>query len=157
REGAVPPHDRVPRVLPALVLETGLGVAALVLDIAVAVAVAEVVDPAERGARRGLELADERRIARPALVLVEQDEEQRRRVGAAVVRRMRALLEDRQLPEAQLVRDLAGLLVAEVVDAAALERGEHAQGRRRELWRERQRLEARDQAVTAEERQEPRQ
>src|SRR5581483_6311624 len=50
RERAVAPHDRVPRVFPALVLEATLGVATLVLDVAVAVAVAEVVDPRERRA-----------------------------------------------------------------------------------------------------------
>ena len=45
RQRAVGEHDRVPRILPALVVEAGLLVAALVLDVAVAVAIAVVVDP----------------------------------------------------------------------------------------------------------------
>ena len=58
-------------------------VAPLVLDVAVAVAVAVAVDPAERRARLALERAHERAVAGPALVLLEQDQEQRRRVGAS--------------------------------------------------------------------------
>ena len=44
-------------------------------------------------------------------------DEQRRRVGAAVVGRVRPLLERGHLAVAHLVQDLPGLLVAEVVDA----------------------------------------
>ncbi len=120
REAGQPPvavGDRVPGVLPALVLEAGLLVAALVRDVAVALEVGVLVDPVERRPRLALELADELAVARPALVLVEQDDVERRRVGAAVVRRVRPLLERRHLAVAHLVEDPARVLVAEVVDA----------------------------------------
>ena len=64
-------------------------------------------------------VARQRRVARPALVLLEQDQEERRGVGGAVVGRVRPLLEGGHLAEAQLVQDLAGLLVAEGVVASA--------------------------------------
>ena len=59
-EGAVVEALRVAGVLPRLVLEPALG-AALVLDEAVAVAVAVLVDPLERGERRRLQALDRRR------------------------------------------------------------------------------------------------
>src|SRR4029079_5770685 len=64
----VPERDRVPRVLPALVLEPALLVAALVRDVAVALEVGVVVDPRERGSSLVLELAHELPVAGPALV-----------------------------------------------------------------------------------------
>ena len=48
RQPAVAVGDRVPGVLPALVLETGLLVAALVRDVAVALEVGVLVDPVQR-------------------------------------------------------------------------------------------------------------
>ena len=102
-----------------------------------------------------LELADERTVAGPALVLVEQHDVQRRRVGAAVVRRVRALLERGHLAVAHLVEDPAGILVAEVVEPHALPVAERAKRRRGELRRERQRLQAREDAVAPEHRHEP--
>ena len=74
----------------------------------------------------------------------------------AVVRRVRALLERRHLPVAHLVEDPARVLVAEVVEPNALPVAERAQRRRGELGRERQRLQAREDAVAAEHRHEPR-
>ena len=115
---AVAVGDRVPGVLPALVLEPGLLVAALVRDVAVAHEVGVLVDPAKRGPRFVLELAHELAVAGPALVLVEQDHVERRCVGAAVVGRMRPLLEGSHLAVAHLVQDAARILVAEVVDPA---------------------------------------
>ena len=112
-ERAVGVDDGGRRILPALVLEPAQLVAALVLDVAVTIAVAVLVDPHQRGSRVRLELTDELGIAGPALVLVEQDEEERRRVGGAVVGRLRTLVEVYEFAEAQLVEDLAGLLIAE--------------------------------------------
>ena len=73
RERAVGELDRVPAVLPALVDQARRGVAALVLDVAVAVEVAAVLDPSQRGASVRLQLANQRVVAGPAVVLVEQD------------------------------------------------------------------------------------
>src|SRR5438132_13950411 len=122
RERPVGEQDRVPRVLPALVLEARLGVPPLVLDVAVSVAVAVAVDPRQSSTRLSFERAHEVDVPRPALDLVEQDEKERRRVGGAVVGRMRTLLERRQLAEPQLVENLSRFLVAKVVDARSLSR-----------------------------------
>ena len=158
RDPTVAVRDRVPRILPALVLEPRLLVPALVPEVAAAAdQVPVLVDPAQGRARFGFELADEPPVAAPALVLVEQHAVQRRRVSGAVVRGVRPLLERRQLPVAHLVEDPAGILVAEVVDPAALPGAEHAQCGGGELGRERQRLQAREDAVAPEHGHEPRQ
>ena len=157
RQPAVAVGDRVPGVLPALVLEAGLLVAALVGDVAVALEVGVLVDPVQRRAGLALEVAHELPVARPPLVLVEQHDVERRGVGAAVVRRVRPLLERGHLAVAHLVEDPPGILVAEVVDPRALPVAERPQRRRRELRRERQRLQAGEDAVAAEHRHEPRQ
>ena len=154
---AVAVGDRVPGVLPALVLQPGLLVAALVGDVAVALRSAYSSIQFEGGPRRVLEVPHERGVAGPALVLVEQHHEQRRGVGGAVVRRVRPLLEGGQLAVAHLVQDAAGILVAEVVDPRALPLGQRRQRGRRELGGERQRLQAGEDAVPAEHRHEPRQ
>jgi hypothetical protein len=75
---------RVAGVLPRLVLEAALG-ASLVLDEAVAVAVAVLVDPPQRRERRLLHLAREGGVVGPAPDLGEKDEEERSRVDAPVV------------------------------------------------------------------------
>src|SRR5439155_15358276 len=105
RDAAVVEALRVAGVLPALVLEPARG-APLVLDEPVAVAVAVLVDPGERAQRRLLQVADARRVIRPAPDLREQDEVERRRVGRAVVPGEPGL---RSLAVADLVDDLAGL------------------------------------------------
>src|SRR5207249_8426771 len=81
----------------------------------------------------GFELPDDIGATRPALVLVEQDDEQGRRVGRAVVGRMRAFLEGGQLAEAHLVQDLSRLGVAERIDRSRSEErrvGKEGQARR---------------------------
>ena len=115
-QGAVAVGDRVPGVLPALVLKPGLPVATLVGDVPVSLQVRVLVDPAQR--RAGLELQFlHQPVTGPPLVLIEQHNEQRRRVGAAVVGRVGSLLEGGQLAIPHLVEDPARILVAEVVDA----------------------------------------
>ena len=78
RQAAVAVGDRIPGVLPALVLEAGLLVAPLVGDVAVALQVGVVVDPGQGGPGRRLEGAHQPGVAGPALVLVEEHEVQRR-------------------------------------------------------------------------------
>src|SRR5947209_10779818 len=68
RHRAVGEEDRVPGVFPALVLEPGLHVA-LVLDVAVAIAVAVGIDPVEGRARLAFEVLNECAIAGPAFGL----------------------------------------------------------------------------------------
>ena len=96
-------------------------------------------------------------VSGPALVLVDQDDEQGRRVGRTVVRRVGLLLEAGGLAVPQLVQDLAGFLVAEVVHPVPLQAGQHQQGRRDQLRQERQHLQRGDDAVPAEQGHEPRQ
>src|SRR5260221_6272630 len=69
--GAIGEEDGVPGVLPALVLQPRLGVAAAILAIPIAVPISTLIDPVERGPRLELEIAHELGIAGPALVLVE--------------------------------------------------------------------------------------
>ena len=103
------------------------------LDEAVAVAVAELVDPAQRHAHRRLELAHERVVARPAPRLREQHEKQRRGIDGAVVAREPDL---GRPPAAQLVDDLARLGVDARIVVLGLQLGQHAQGRVRQLGAE---------------------
>jgi hypothetical protein len=95
----------VARVLPGLILEPAR-CAALVLDEAVAVPVAVLVDPGERLQRRVPERAHERGVVGPAPDLREQHQVERRRVGGPVVRAEPVL---RSLAGTQLVDDLARL------------------------------------------------
>ena len=85
RKPAVVEALRVARVLPRLVVEPALGARARVLDEPIAVAIAVLVDPAQSCERRLAELVHERRVVRPSPGLREQDEEERRRIGSAVV------------------------------------------------------------------------
>src|SRR5262249_44846717 len=140
-ERSVGERDRIPRVLPALVVEAGLRVAPLVFDVAVAVPIAVVIDPVARRARFPLEPANELLVAGPALVFLEEDQKKRRGVGGSVVGRLRPLLEGRHLAEPKLVQDLARLLVAERVVHARLEDRQRLKCRRGELRVEREGLE----------------
>ena len=153
----VPVGDGVPGVLPALVLEAGLLVPALIPDVPVAHQVGVLVDPVQRRPRLAFELVNEACVTRPALVLVEKHDVEGRGIGGAVVRRVRPLFEGGHLAVAHLVGDAAGILVAEIVDPGSLPVSERTQRRGGELRRERERLEAREDAVAAEHGHEPRQ
>jgi hypothetical protein len=133
-----------------------MGRAAPVLDQAVAVEVAVAVDPLERGDRRLAQLPEQVEVAGPVRVLAEQPEEQRGCVDAPVVAREGRLAEPGGLAHAQLVEDLARLLVALVVVLGADPSGEHPERALGDAGQERQRLEGRDEAVAAEQRGEPR-
>ena len=147
--------DRVARVLPALVEQPGRR-APLVLDEAVAVAVAVRVDPLERGERVRPERADEVEVAGPAVRLVEEDQPQRRRVDRAVVRPVRELPGPGQLADAQLVEDLARLHVPVRIVLGRLPVGQDPERLARDVGHERQDLERGDDAVPPEQRREPR-
>ena len=108
---------------------------------AVAVQVAELVDPAQRPAQRGLELAHEVVVGGPAPGLGEQHQEERRGIDRAVVAREPDL---GRAPAPQLVDDLAWLGVDARVVVLGLQVGEHAQRGVRELGPEDERLQARD-------------
>ena len=115
------------------------------------------LDPVQCRPRLGFEVADQLGVAGPALVLVHEHDVQRSGVGVTVIRRMRPLLEGRHLAVTHLVQDAARILVAEVIDARALPSTQDAQRGCGEFRGERQRLQAREDAVAAEHRHEPRQ
>src|SRR6266567_5482487 len=85
RERTIGEQDGVPGVFPALVLQSRLRVAAAVLDVTIAIAVPVCVDPGERSPGFYLQLPYQCNVARPALHLIEQDEEERRGVGSSIV------------------------------------------------------------------------
>ena len=66
REAAVPVGDRVPRVLPALVLQTGLLVPAPIGDVAVPHEVRVLVDPVQGGPGLPFEVTHQLRVPGPA-------------------------------------------------------------------------------------------
>ena len=108
RQRAVGVEDGVVGVLPALVHQA-VGRLPLVLDEAVAVAVAVAVDPAQGGLDVGPERLDERPVAGALVVGAGQQDEQRRGIDAAVVAAEGHLLQRRHLAVAGLVQDLARL------------------------------------------------
>src|SRR5688572_15904960 len=118
-------HDRVRRVLPTLVLQTTVEVAALILQIAVAVQIPVVFQPVQRRSRLRLQLDYQVGVTRPTFVLVEQDQKQRCGVRRSVVRRLWPVLEVAEFTESQLVQDLARLRVAEVVPHLRLPPGRY--------------------------------
>src|SRR5690606_8302566 len=142
RQRAVGVRDRVPRVLPRLVDQTGLRIAGLVLDVPVAVEIAVLLQPGHGGSSRLLQPSHRGRVAGPALVLIEDDEEKRRGIRGPVVRRVWTLAEVSQLTIAQLMQDLARLRVPEVVNLDRLVRTEGEQGGPGQLWYERDGLQA---------------
>ena len=100
----------------------------LVVDESVSVGVAVLVDPIERRANVALQFVEEIERARPGRMQAKQRQKERRAVNTAVVRRLGYLAKVCQLVEAQLMQNLARLLVAPVVRSGALMRRQHAEG-----------------------------
>ncbi len=129
--------------------------AGLVLLEHVAVAVAVVVDPVERGLGVGQVSFQQRVIAGRAPGGVQRDQIQRRGVGGAVIRRVRDQLEVREFTVTKLVHDLAGFGVAEIIAFLRLPAAQHIQRSAREFRIDQYVLQRNDQAVAAERRHEP--
>jgi hypothetical protein len=124
-------EDGVVAVLPALVGEAVLRLA-VVLDEAVAVAVAVGVAPGERRLDLGPEGLDRRAVARALEVLPGEHHEEGSCVDRAVVAAEGDLAEVRHLAEAALVKDLSGLGVRRRVECRGLGRREVPQDAARE-------------------------
>ena len=154
-ERSIGVRDGVARVLPTLVDEAGLG-SARVLEEAVAVAIAEAIHPIERGVEARPELTDELDVGRRAVVLGEQDDEERRRVDGAVVGREGHGADARELAASELVHDLARLLVALRIVVFALMPHEQAERLARGLGRHPEVEQRRDDRVAPEEARVPR-
>src|SRR5205814_4843537 len=108
------------------------------------------VTPRERAFRRREQLAPERAIAGPLHRLGEEHHEERRRIDGPVVRAVRHLAEPRQLAAAELVEDLAWLLLGERVDLRSLMPREQQQRAARDILVPGERLVRRDDPVAAE-------
>ena len=132
-------------------------VRAHVIEVAVAVVIGDTGRPADRRVQVGREPPGKRDVTGPAHVLGEQDDEQKRRVDRAVVRRaLRDLARARELAHAKLVQDLARFRVPELVDPVGLVAREQEERVARDLALIGEQLEADDRGVAAEERREPR-
>ncbi len=129
---------------------------ALVFDVAVAVEVAVLDEPVDRRFRVGREGVDDLRGETPPAELAEQDDEQRRGVGRAVVDRAAAERERGRFTEAHLVQDPPGLFLGPGVGLGALEAGERLQHAEREIGVDGHRHPRREQRVATEQRHEPR-
>ena len=127
----------------------------LVIDVPVAVAVAVIVDPKQRGFRLHLQLFHQAPVPCPTLLLIEQDNEQRSDIGCPEIRRMGPFGEGCHLAVADLVEDLARLLVAELILRCPLPCGKGAQRRGGHFGDKWKRLKTRENAVTAENAHEP--
>src|SRR6185312_12526660 len=115
-------------VFPALVDEAA-SVGAAVIEIAVAIAVAETLDPIQRRVDVAPQGADQPDVSRPRKILIEEDEEEWSRIhGPVVGRALRNLPEARERPLAQLVCDLPGLGIAVRIAAIRLIARQHARG-----------------------------
>ena len=95
-------------------------------------------------------------VAGPGVELAEQDEPERGRIDAAVVRAVWRLARTSHLAGAQFVQDLAGLGVAPRVVSGRLEPGEDLEGGLGERRDEGHGLQGGDDAVAPEQRREPR-
>jgi len=102
-----------------------------------------------------LQIREQVLVARHLVRRVGYHDEERRCVDRPVVGRVRDLLARRHLAQAELVHDLAGLLLREVVELRSLELRERSQGGRSELGVEHERLVGSQERVTPEGAAEP--
>ena len=151
---AVGEADAVPGVLPALIDETAVG-GPVVLHIAVAVHVAEALDPVEGPLGVREELLHRLAGQAPASQFAEEHDEQRGGVGRAVVDAPPAERERRRLAEAHLVQDPARLLVAAGIDVLALEAGQRLEDAEGEVGVDQQGHPGGDEGVPTEDGHEP--
>src|SRR6185312_13697389 len=148
--------DRDAGILPTLV-DQAAAVSAPVVEVAVAVAVAEALDPLESRIDVAAQLAYQRRVPGPCKVLVEENEKERSRIhGTVVGGALRNAPEPRQRTLAKLVRNLSGLRVAIRIAAIGLMMRQHARGISGNGGAEAADLERRDGGITAEQGREPR-
>ena len=131
----------------------------LVLDVAVAVPVAEAGDPVERPVGVGQQAVDHLGRQAPAAQLAQQHDEQGRRVDRPVADRPGAAAGVGAEPgraEPQAVEDAAGLLLGALVDVGALEPGQGLERAERQLGVDDQAHPRGEQGVAPVQRQVPR-
>ena len=123
---AVGVEDRIVGILPSLVGQA-LFAGAAIFDKAVAIGVAQPVDPAERRLDGRPQLRQGFLVAGALGIEAGKQHEQRRRVDAAVVLAKRHLVQRRHFPGAHLVQDLARLCIGKRIGLFRLIRGKAAQ------------------------------
>src|SRR5581483_7660069 len=129
-------------------------IGAAVVEVTVAIAVAESIDPAERRLDVAAQLASQPDISGPGDVFPE-DEEERRRIDRTVVgRALRDLAEPRERALPELVSDLPRLGIAVLIAPIRLVVREHPCGIARDAAAKAADLERRDRRIAAEERRE---
>src|SRR5262249_41226471 len=127
-----------------------------VFDKPVAVGIAKLVDPAQRGANVGPDFADEGKVARALVVSACEQDEQRRAINRAVVSAERHLFQCGHLALSHFMKDLARFGVLLLVHLSGLLLREKGEDPARKVRPEPETLESRDQAVAAERSIEPR-
>ena len=142
-------EDRIDGILPALVHQALFG-RPPVFDEAVAIRIARAVDPAERGLDGGPQRGNRRHVAGSLGIKARKQDEQRRRIDAAVVEPERNLAQRRHFARTHLMQDLAGLASAAESLAVAWIGREPAQHAARDGGVAPQHLHRGDQAVAAE-------
>src|SRR6478672_11293425 len=143
--------QRVVAVFPDLVVDMAYVLRNTdVFDQSVTIEVAILRDPLDREPGIRQQLAEQVLVPCPGDRLGKQPDPKWRRVDRAVIRRMRNLAESCHLAIPHFVQDLARLLLPPRVDLGPLQRRQHAQRADCPVRRQRQRLEAGDQAVAAE-------
>ena len=151
---AVPIADRVGRVLPAM-LDQAAMCPAPILDEAVAVEVAVVLHPLERGKGIRPELLHEPEVAGPVIGLAEQDEPEGRHVSRPVVPAERYLAGPGHLTAAYLMRDLPRLRVSGRIVRGGLEGRQDPERIDGQAGVHEKRPEAGQDCIAAEQRREP--
>ena len=147
--------DRVVGILPALVGQAARSFAQI-FDVTVTVAIAPSFDPLDGTFDVGPQLVGELEVSGGLDAASVQPQEKRGRVDAAIVSAEWHFAGRRHLAGSDLVHDLAGLLVACLIDCIALKLRKRPQGSNRDLRIKRKYRQRRDYAVASEERGEPR-
>src|SRR5919197_472703 len=119
REAAVIIDNGIPRILPSLIGQP-LVRSALVLEIAIAVAISVRRHPCQGLFDRRSELMKEIQIASPGGVPAEQDQKEERRINGAIIGSLWDLMQPSHLTDAELMQDLARLLVPPGINRASL-------------------------------------
>lgn len=94
-------------------------------------------------------------ITQPFPCLMQRNDVQHGGIGRAVIRGVGNLLEIREFPRAEFVRNLSGLCIAIVVAIRGLQIGESRQGAAREVRIHDHILKTDDQTISAKDRDEP--
>ena len=126
-------EDAVTAILPTLVGQPLVRLARI-FDEAVAIPVAIIVDPGERGDDVGPDVPDRVEIAGALIILRGKHHEQWRGINRSIITAERHLAERRHLAAAPLVQDFARLGIRRGVMFGRLQIGQRPEHAFREIW-----------------------